>query len=484
MTKHSSKFDATFRDQLNNLPLDNSTMSWDAMFERMSAMGLSDLELNDIQIQQKLNAADAEATVSNPDWNAFEQILDSEEQVPNSIFDQGVRSKLNQVSPLYTSNSWDDFYFIYRNYISLRRQWFLSRFIEFSYLIILFMFMGSMDFNFGDKNIEQGALVIHQNATEEFVEQNNSGITALPPQALSIEESNDKPTVNNVVYTVADESVLVDEFIQDQPTVPSEKVSSASIEDEIPVQSLVNSFSLLSITQRPVFNQSFELPEQTALITVKPPAQVLFGLYYGHTAIFRSSIKEGLLQAIDYDQFMLSNFIGFDLAVKKNKLEYFAGVQYRENTNMQEIYQDEVRSVEAVQVLQVPVGIKFAFGNESKKGRPYAKLGSTASMVVQAESEAEYPLNVTEDRSALPAPNAPKEADVVPPAPVLDDFKNGYFSLDMGIGYEYQFTDFGRLFMDIDYRYQVNNFKTTLLNPNYFLRDNLSVRLGGRFIID
>ena len=104
--------------------------------------------------------------------------------------------------------------------------------------------------------------------------------------------------------------------------------------------------------------------------------------------------------------------------------------------------------------------------------------------MVQAEPEAEYPLNVSDNRSALPAPNASKEEDIAPPAPVLDDFKNGYFSLDMGIGYEYQFTDFGRLFMDIDYRYQVNNFKTTVINPNYYLRDNLSIRFGGRFIIE
>lgn len=484
MTKHSSKFDATFRDQLNNLPLDNSTMSWDAMFERMSAMGLSDLELNDIQIQQKLNAADAEATVSNPDWNAFEQILDNEEQVSNSIFDQGVRSKLNQVSPIYTSNSWDDFYFIYRNYISLRRQWFLSRFIEFSYLIILFIFMGSMDFNFGDTDVEQGALIIQENATDEFVERTNSGITALPPQITTVAVSDNKLIANNAIYSVADESARVDDSSQDKPIVIADRVYSVSIGNDIPVQSLVNQFSLLHLNQRPIFNQSLELPEQTALITVNSPVQVLFGLYYGHTAIFKSSIKEGLLQSIDYDQFMLSNFIGFDLAVKKNKLEYFAGVQYRENTNMQEIYQDEVRSVEAVQVLQVPVGIKFAFGNEAKKGRPYAKFGSTASIVVQAEPEAEYPLNVSDSRSALPAPSTSKEEDIAPPAPVLDDFKNGYFSLDMGIGYEYQFTDFGRLFMDIDYRYQVNNFKTTVINPNYYLRDNLSIRFGGRFIIE
>ena len=67
--------------------------------------------------------------------------------------------------------------------------------------------------------------------------------------------------------------------------------------------------------------------------------------------------------------------------------------------------------------------------------------------------------------------------------PDLSDFKQLYLSFDLGFGVERQLNSGTILFIDADYKHYMNNYRTEFMNPSYYMLDNISARVGGRWFI-
>lgn len=483
MQLNNSIFDDLFRKKLDQLEAESTGMNWDDMLKKLSDSGLTDLDIDEIVLHNMVAGSAATGFgAQESDWDLFEQQLTEAETESDTQFDSYVKSSLDKVAPSLANNSWNDFYLIYRNYIGLRRSIFTSRILELVYVGLIFVFMGNLDYTmFYKKDIMPiSSLENEQEAIISDVEANDfSGFDGINNAFNYSSNLSDEPIVAAVLVDQIKESIEATVSDVNEPSIDNEGARSASVQ-EIPVQT---NTILLATSKEPI---QLEYPSNTssnAIQILEPNKKrklFLVSAYYGHSAALENSWDYSLSN-LNWDFSSRSKFIGMEIGIRKGIFEFLTGVNLRENVSMEEIYADEIRFVDRISVIQVPASLKLFLNRENIHSKPFVRFGSSGSFVVFAESGEESPLNIKGPEK--PSTNGGQRVSDEPSAPVLDDFKQLYFSLDLGLGYEYQFNSGVSLFMDVDYRYFLNNYKTTVINPNYFMLNNVSGRLGGRVLL-
>ena len=482
MQLNNSIFDDLFRKKLDQLDAESTGMNWDDMLKKLSDSGLTDLDADEIGLHNvvagsAVNGFGAEES----DWDLFEQQLAEAETESDAQFDSYIKSSLDKVAPSLANNSWNDFYLIYRNYISLRRSIFTSRVLELVYVGLIFVFMGNLDYTMFYEN-DIMPISLSEKEQEVFIADTDSndftgsdGIDNVPNSSSNLLE---EPTIAIVSVDKTEESN--DRIVSDldEASIDMEATRFVAAQ-KIPVQTTP---SLITSSEETIEE---EYPRNTSnSSTVIPEANkkrklFLVSAYYGHSAALENSWDYSLSN-LNWDFSSRSKFVGMEVGIRKGIFEFLTGVNLRENVSMEEIYADEIRFVDRISVIQVPASLKLFLNRENTHSKPFVRFGGSGSFVVFADSGEESPLNIKETEK--PTTGGGRVSDG-PSAPALDDFKQLYFSLDLGLGYEYQFNSGVSLFMDVDYRYFLNNYKTTVINPNYFMLNNVSGRLGGRVLL-
>ena len=481
MQLNNSIFDDLFRKKLDQLDAESTGMNWDDMLNKLSDSGLTDLDADEIGLHNVVaGSAVSGFGAQESDWDLFEQQLSEAETESDTQFDSYIKSSLDKVTPSLANNSWNDFYLIYRNYISLRRSIFTSRILELVYVGLIFVFMGNLDYTiFYEKDSMPISASEHeQEAIVSDIESRDfSGFNGINNTVVTSSNLPEEPFVAAVFVDQAQESN--DESVPglNELTINKE-VYKSELVVEIPAQNtalLTRNKELIQVDYpNNTSNNAMIIPESS-----KKRKLFLISAYYGHSAALENSWDYSLSN-LNWDFSSRSKFMGMEIGIRKGIFEFLTGVNLRENVSMEEIYADEIRFVDRISVIQVPASLKLFLNRENTHSKPFVRFGGSGSFVVFAESGEESPLNIKE--SEKPSTGGPRAADG-PSAPALDDFKQLYFSLDLGLGYEYQFNSGVSLFMDVDYRYFLNNYKTTVINPNYFMLNNVSGRLGGRVLL-
>ncbi len=482
MQLNNSIFDDLFRKKLDQLDAESTDMNWDDMLNKLSDSGLTDLDADEIGLHNVVaGSAFSGFGAQESDWDLFEQQLTEAETASDAQFDSYIKSTLDKVAPSLANNSWNDFYLIYRNYISLRRSIFTSRVLEFLYVGLIFVFMGNMDYTmFYENDImpisstdKEQEVFIADTDSDDF-----SGSNGIDNVLNSSSNLSEEPTIAVVFVDETEESNdrIVSDFNEASIDMEASKFVAAQ---KIPIQTTP---ALIASNEEPIqvaypsntSNSSIIIPEAN-----KKRKLFLVSAYYGHSAALENSWDYSLSN-LNWDFSSRSKFVGMEVGIRKGIFEFLTGVNLRENVSMEEIYADEIRFVDRISVIQVPASLKLFLNREKTHSKPFVRFGGSGSFVVFADSGEESPLNIQEKEK--PTTGGGRVSDG-PSAPVLDDFKQLYFSLDLGLGYEYQFNSGVSLFMDVDYRYFLNNYKTTVINPNYFMLNNVSGRLGGRVLL-
>lgn len=483
MQLNNSIFDDLFRKKFDQLRADKTWMDWDEMLSQLSESGLTDLDDADIELHNKIaGIPSVDKAIQKSNWDQFEQQLSEAEIQSDEKLDHLVKSSLDKLSPPLANNSWNDFYLIYRNYINLRRSIFMSRFLEVTYIALIFVLMGSLDYSIlweesqldADQLKKETAFEDDVSVYKElaFVPNDPGTGDAIISELVN---TNDNQLETALSADEIEEITLVsetsdNEILLEQPLRTSKAI--AELKNDISLEA--DSKGNISLTE-----QSNSVAEQLVYSLVqKKQRLILVSAFYGTSAPFQNGLGYGLSN-LNLDYTSRSTFAGFNFGFQKGILELTTGVNYRRNVSMGRSFYDRYSFVEDISILELPASVKLFFSSNNTNSRPFLRFGGSGSFVVQVDNGDEGSSNGAElAKEENTIRGASSSVDTY-----LSDFNQLYFSLDLGLGYEYQFNSGLSLFMDLDYRHYLNSYKAATVNPSYYMLNSISGRLGGRFII-
>jgi len=476
MKGNNSKFDSEIREKLGKLESSGAESNWALMLGKLMDEGVSDMEDFDAEISNSLQKAAVAVATQQMDWSSFESKLDELEVQEDVSFDRFIKSNLDSITPPLSNNSWVDFYRIYQNYLFVRRNVIASRVLELSYIVMVFLFLGSFDFTTLWETDTQEDIVLEDSNFGNYISSEvfpaEGSLIPISTQDASVVKP---PVVINLQESYTSQAIP---FEAQLISVNEDNKSDFSIE---PISKLVDRSPSL-----PVDESIMELVIQDDLILAlhldEPISNsekvFLASVYYGHSAVVKRNLLSTVPNNIVDGQFWSTNYAGIDLAFQRGGFEFSTGINYKKNAPMQQLIRDEIRQAQEISLVGFPINLKFFLLPNNKALRPFLRFGSTSSLVIDTEQENLELVAFTSEQAKNTGSRAPVEQK-----PDLNDFKQLYLSFDLGVGLEKQLNSGVILFMDADYKHFMNNFRTEFTAPSYYMLDNFSARVGGRWTI-
>ena len=476
MKGNNSKFDSEIREKLGKLESSGAEPNWALMLGKLIDEGVSDMEDFDAEISSSLQKATVAGATQQMDWSSFESKLDELEVQDDGNFDRFIKSNLDSITPPLSNNSWVDFYRIYQNYLFVRRNVIASRVLELSYIVMVFLFLGSFDFTTLWDTDTQEAIVLEDSDLGNYI----SSEVVHADRSIILQNSSDVSVIEPPIIINSQKSYVSQTIPFEAQLIPVVENNNSGSATKSISKLLDKPFSL------PVEESIMDLVIQDDLILalqLEEPVSnskkvFLASVYYGHSAVVKRNLLSTIPNNIVDGQFWSTNYAGIDLAFQRGGFEFSTGVNYKKNAPMQQLIRDEIRQAQEISLIGFPVNLKFFLLPNNKALRPFLRFGSTSSLVIDTEQENLELVAFTSEQAKNNGSRAPIEQK-----PDLNDFKQLYLSFDLGVGLEKQLNSGVILFMDADYKHFMNNFRTEFTAPSYYMLDNFSARVGGRWTI-